>query len=197
MGGILGASRQRAVDPPTLRSAIVVALGCALLAGGCGPGPYGYARTYQPLSEEEPFIDRAQLVSYEEVRRDPASHRQVLVGWFGVVRRVDLDPASGQARVSMSHRVHRERHLCQDETSGSCRVTVSDREIGPFTAVLQTRPEDREGEDRIWQGSLIKVYGAPTGDFDDDGGPVLQAELFRHWPAGHYVTTGSAGAMRR
>jgi hypothetical protein len=76
-------------------------------------------------------------------------------------------------------------------------VTVSDRQSGPFTAKLAIRPEDQSGQDRLWTGSLVRVYGHPTGEFDEEGGPVIQAEWYRHWPRGKYVTTGAAASMRR
>jgi len=167
-----------------------------LLAAACGgAGQYGYDREYVPLDEEEQYIESASRVTYEEVRRDPAAFRETPLGWFGVV--TDVDTEGGESRVAMTHRTHRARHLCESELDSSCRVTVSDRESGPFTAVLTMRPEDRSGQDRLWIGSLVKVYGSPTGDFDDEGGPVVSADYYRHWPRGKYVTTGAAGSMRR
>ncbi len=62
---------------------------------------------------------------------------------------------------------------------------------------MEIRPEDREGENRLWVGSLVKVYGSPTGDFDEEGGPILQSAWYRLWPHGKYVTTGARGSMRR
>ncbi len=35
------------------------------------------------------------------------------------------------------------------------------------------------------------------GEYDDQGGPVLQAQYYRHWPRGEYVTTANVGALRR
>ncbi len=166
-----------------------------LLAACGGAGPYGYAREYEPLGDEEEWAEREQRIPYEDVRRDPADHVSSTVGWFGVVTGVD---ASGdRARVAMSFRTHQARHLCEDERDSSCRVTVSDRSSGPFTAVVALRPEDQSGQDRVWQGSLLKVYGSPNGEFDDQGGPVVEAQWYRHWPRGNYVTTGAAASMRR
>lgn len=174
---------------------IFVALSGALVVGCGGGGQYGYAREYEPLSEEEPYFEAEQRVTYEDVRRDPADYRSSQIGWFGVV--TDLDTSGDRARIHLSHRIHQDRHLCADEYDSSCRVTISEREGGPFTAVVDLRPEDLAGQDRLWVGSLVKVYGAPTGDFDDQGGPVIDAEWYRHWPRGKYVTTGAAASMRR
>ncbi|MEM9195338.1 MAG: hypothetical protein AAGF12_39575 [Myxococcota bacterium] len=170
--------------------AIAAVLGCG------GGGQYSYAREYVPLGQEEEFLEQASPVSYEEVRRDPADFRESNLGWFGIVTRVQHEDG-GNATVALTYRNHRERHLCGDERSSSCRVTVSERAIGPFSIQIQMRPEDREGQDRMWVGSLVKVYGSPTGDFDDEGGPLIRAAFYRHWPRGTYVTTGAAGSMRR
>jgi len=172
-------------------SALVWVLLCA-----CGGGQYGYDREYVTHGDEDPYMERVAQVSYEDVRRDPADYRSSLLGWFAVVTSVERD-AGNRTLIHGTHRIHQARHLCSDETSGSCRVTVSDRASGPFTAVVDIRPEDREGEERLWGGSLVKIYGSPTGEFDTEGGPILDGEFYRHWPRGTYVTTGASGSMRR
>ncbi len=94
--------------------------------------------------------------------------------------------------------MHQDRHLCADESAGSCRVTISDRGIGPFTALVQVRPEDlAEGTERLWTGSLVKVYGHVMDAGTEESGPIIQAEWYRQWPHGTYVTTGARGSMRR
>jgi len=167
----------------------------ALWASCGGAGDFGYSRQYVVSDDEEPYAESEQPVTYEEVRRDPASHAATRLGWFGIVTQVG--EGNGEVTVSLTHRLHQERHLCQDERADSCRVTVSDRQSGPFSAIIQIRPEDRQGELRVWIGSLLKIYGSPTGDFDAEGGPVVRARFYRHWPRGRYVTTGAAGSMRR
>ena len=177
------------------RIATVLFVGSVTAACG-GGGEYNYSRDYHPLSEEKPYIERAaQGASYEDVKRDPADFRSSMLDWFGVVTSVELEGAT--ARVHMTHRIHQARHLCEDERDSSCRVTVSDRQSGPFTAIVTIRDRDRDGQERLWNGSLVRVYGSPTGDFDDEGGPVVTAEYYRHWPRGNYVTTGAAASMRR
>jgi hypothetical protein len=170
-------------------------LGALLTACG-GGGEYGYAREYQTSGDEGAYLARAEVVSYEDVKRDPADYERTLLEWFGVVTSVERD-ASGKTMVHLTHRIHQDRHLCSDETSGSCRVTVSDRQSGPFSAIVELRPGDADGDTRMWTGSLVRIYGHPTGDFDVEGGPVIAAEHYRHWPRGTYVTTGAAGSMRR
>jgi hypothetical protein len=175
---------------------VIFVLGAAIVMAACGGGQYGYDREYVPLSEEESLMANVATVSYEDVRRDPADYRAATLGWFAVVTSVERD-AQGRTLIHGNHRIHQARHLCSDETAGSCRVTVSDRESGPFTAVVDIHPEDREGDARLWGGSLVKVYGSPNGEFDTQGGPIIEAGFYRHWPRGTYVTTGAAASMRR
>lgn len=164
---------------------------------GCGGGQYGHTREYVTTSEEDDYAEAAAEVSYEEVRRDPAAFRSQTIGWFGVVTAVELDAATGNARVAMTQRIHQERHLCTDERESSCRVTVSERANGPFTASVTLRPEDRDGEGHVWIGSLLKIYGSPDGEFDAQGGPVISTRYYRHWPRGAFVTTGARDRMRQ
>jgi hypothetical protein len=168
-----------------------------VLASACASDPYGYAPQYVPVSDEEPFMEGATEPSYEEVRRDPSSYQAGRIGWYGVVDSIDGPAASGRARVALSHHFHQERHLCADQFDSSCRVTVSQRAGGPFTAWVDLRPEDRDGRNRVYAGSLLKVYGQVTTEYDDRGGPVFRVEYYRHWPRGTYVTTGRSANMRR
>ncbi|UJR84951.1 hypothetical protein [Sandaracinus amylolyticus] len=168
----------------------------ASIAGCGGGGAYGFSRNYEPLGEERTYMERAAELSYEEVRRT-RPEEQRLVGWFGVVLEPPAMQEDGRARVLLSLRAHQDRHLCGDEGSDSCRVTVSEREIGRFVALIPMREEDRAGAHRLWTGSLVKVYGIATGEEDTEHGPVLGAEWYRHWPPHYYVTTAAAGRMRR
>ncbi|HEX2678985.1 MAG TPA: hypothetical protein VHM19_20185 [Polyangiales bacterium] len=177
-------------------SVLLVAL-CA-----CGASnPYGHAREYKPSDDEESYYDRAHEVSYEEIRRDPQGYAHELVGWFGVVTAFEKQPG-GTAKLSLELRFHQPRHMCEDQSEDSCRVTVSERAGGPFTTTVKL-PADQVGEgfgspDRLNTGSLVKVYGEPTGEFDERGGPVLKTEWYRYWPHGTYVaSSGSSNTMRR
>ncbi|MFO8073338.1 MAG: hypothetical protein R6V85_15840 [Polyangia bacterium] len=184
--------------------AALVAVG---IAAGCGAGRYGFAREYTPLDAEEPYLEKASAFTFEAVVSDPADFRDDLIGWFGVVEKVE--PADdGRWKVRMAHRKHQRRHLCEDETSSSCRVTVHFKSSGGFTALLDLRPEDvRPGLDKVQPGTLIKVYGKVrcrenddeeiVCDYDDRGGVLLDGVWYRQWPARYYVTTRAAATMRR
>jgi hypothetical protein len=173
---------------------LVVSL--ASLAGCGGGGLYGYSRSYSALGEENPYLSRAVETSYEEVRRT-RPEEQRFISWFGVVRAME-DAGGGRVRLSMSLRAHQERHLCEGPGDDTCRVTVSERELGTFTVLLTARAADRsEGPMRLQIGSLLRVYGTATADTDSSGGPVLEVEWYRHWPPHYYVTTRASSSMRR
>lgn len=167
-----------------------------VILSGCGGGAYSFAHAYEPTGEERPYMDRAAELSYEDVRRTRPEEQQ-LVEWFGIVLEPPQAQEDGTARVLLSLRAHQERHLCSSSSSDSCRVTVSEREIGRFTAIVTLRPEDSAGQRRVWQGSLLKVYATATGEESEETGPVMRAEHYRHFPLHYYVTTGAAGSMRR
>jgi hypothetical protein len=172
----------------------------ALALPACsGAGRYGYAQTYSPLGDEEAWVERANNDAvYDEVRRMPDSYRDQTLSFFGVVTGVDAGQGGAPARIALQIRTHQARHLCEDETDRSCRVTVSARDGGPLTAVIALRPEDAAGENRVQVFSLLRVFGRLVpGEYDAQGGPVLRAEFYRHWPRGEYVTTEASSAMRR
>ncbi|MFK7986799.1 MAG: hypothetical protein AB8I08_12310 [Sandaracinaceae bacterium] len=175
-------------------------IGAALaLLSSCGGGRFGYDRTYSTYGDEGQYLEREVELSYEDVRRFPDRHADALLGWFGTVAEIEsLDRNTGRARLRLQLRPHQDRHLCSDETAGSCRVTVSQRAIGPFTALVTLRQEDLvEGTERLWTGSLVKIYGHVSDEGSEETGPILEAEWYRHWPHGTYVTTAAAGSMRR
>lgn len=176
---------------------LVALLSVGTLAPGCGSaGPYGFARSYEPLDAERPHLASVVEASYEDVRRARPEDAPY-VSWFGLVTAVEVDAATGAVRATLSLRVHQDRHLCSDGSSDSCRVTVSEREIGTFSARFTIHEEDREGPRRLWTGSLVRVYGRANGESDESGGPVIEADYYRHWPIHTFVTTSAASSMRR
>lgn len=173
-------------------------LAIATLLGGCYTGgQYSYDRHYHPLDEEEALFERAQEAVFNDVRTDPADFEGQLISWFGVVENVEEAAAGGPTTVRMSFRTHQERHLCSTEERESCRVTVSQASSGSFSARMQIRPEDATGQHRVQLGSLLRVYCSVTGEFDAEGGPLLDCEWYRHWPRGQWAHTGMRNEMRR
>jgi hypothetical protein len=182
-----------------MRSSLQCIVMCCCWIGlaACGASnPYSFGREYAPTDEESPYYERALDVSYEEVRRDPQAFAGRLVGWFGVVSEAKRLP-NGDVRLALELRFHQPRHLCSDQFESSCRVTISEREGGPFSTVLRLRSDDQAGAERLNVGSLVKLYGTPSGEFDARGGPVIKAQWYRQWPHGAYVTNLGHSAMRR
>lgn len=179
------------------------AKGCAaaftslILAACGGSGLYNFARTYEPLKAERSHMSATETqVAFEDVKRDPNGFKNAEVGWFGVVTSFsDLD--DGRQRLGLSLRAHQPRHLCSDNREASCRVTVSEKSLGNFTVDLKLAPEELNGKDRVWIGSLLKVYGTPTGEYDEEGALVLKETYHRHFPRDTYVTTANRDSMRR
>jgi hypothetical protein len=168
-----------------------------LVLAACGAGPYSFSRSYVPLGAEEPHYEATQqYVSFEDVQRDPNGFKDKELGWFGVVTGYS-DLPDGRQRLALSLRAHQARHLCSDRSDDSCRVTVAERSLGSFVIEVKLRPEELVGRDRVWIGSLLKVYGNATGELDEDGAAILTVKHYRHFPRGTYVTTAQRGAMRR
>lgn len=184
----------------TVRAGLVLVLALGALAGtACsGANRYGYAQTYVFLPDEEPVARQADTSAlYDEVRREPSRYATRTLSWFGVVEEVTLAD-TGTLRVEMNLRAHQARHLCEDESDASCRVTVNENSGGRFTAIFRARPEDLAGENRVQVGSLVRVYGPIVqGETDEEGEPIVRATYYRHWPRGQYVTTAARAQMRR
>lgn len=208
-----------------MKKAYALGFVCGIGIWGCGAGgSYGYAKTYEPLSDEEELLETADVhLSYEQVRRAPRGYVNAKLAWFGVVEEMHAVPCvkglsqrelsmcqSGKKlmEVFLSYRTHRRRHLCTDASDSSCRVTVSDRDGGKVVARMSIAPSELEGDDRIWRGSLVRIYGSPEVPKelpgpeslqvpDEDIPVIVNVDWYRHWPMGRYVTSGDASHMRR
>jgi hypothetical protein len=115
----------------------LVLLASSLLAA-CASNPYGYAPEYVPLSDEEDYFERAIDQSYEDIRRDPSSFSNNTVSWFGIVDSIKPIGHQGQATIALTLRFHQPRHLCTDQFDSSCRVTISEKEGGPFSVAARS-----------------------------------------------------------
>jgi hypothetical protein len=170
----------------------------AVVTLSCGGGQFGYDVKYRPARAEKKWFKQEVQINYEEIRRDPLTYADALVGWFGVVEEV-LGDQGGKLTLLLSYRTHQDRHLCEDKfEKKTCRVTVSKKSPGTFQTTLEPFEEaDMIGKNKIQTKSLLKVYGRATGDYDENGGPVIETLWFRHWPAGQYVDTSAASFMRQ
>jgi hypothetical protein len=64
--------------------------------------------------------------------------------------------------------------------------------------VVRLASDDDFGRTSVRPGSLLRLVGHLGEDTDPgDGGPVLRADYYRHWPRGEYVTMADSEHMRR
>jgi 5-carboxymethyl-2-hydroxymuconate isomerase len=158
-------------------------------------GPYGYSRTYVPLSPESEAADGAHEYDPVMAERDKEEWRKSTTMLFGVVK-ARGSAKDGSAYLTLSMRTLSDRNLCDDFDEETCRVTVSAHEHAVVHATLKLESGDDIGEHSVGKGSLLRVVGKLTDEVDaDDGGPVLRVSYYRHWPRNYYVTTAAAAGM--
>jgi len=190
------------LDPVGLHRPAAHSIAClaalAMALSAChSPGTYGHSKIYAPSGSEEKAVAGNKEYDAREVERAGAKLRDQSVWLFGVVTNRGSGPG-GAAYVTLSLRTLQQRNLCESDDEESCRVTVSEREMGRAHALLALAAEDDMGQDSVGLGSLLRVVGKVTQDLDpNDGTPVLRAAFYRHWPRGSYVTTKAASVMKR
>ncbi|HYP89606.1 MAG TPA: hypothetical protein VEQ59_15665 [Polyangiaceae bacterium] len=166
-------------------------LALALLSACSSAGPYGYSRTYSPLSAESDAAEGAREYDPVMAERDKADWKKNKVSLFGIVTKRAAGPA-GMAYVTLSVRTLELRNLCDQLDEATCRVTVSQHEFAIVHAKLKLSPADDLGEKSVNRGSLVRVIGKLSDEVDpEDGTPVFNAEYYRHWPRNFFVTTAS------
>jgi hypothetical protein len=173
----------------------VTAFALLVVSACSSAGPYGYSRTYVPLSAEEDAAGGAKEYDPVMAERDKAEWKKQKVSVYGVVNKRAAGP-NGMAYVTLSVRSLEIRNLCEALDEQTCRVTVGEREFAIVHALLKLTPGDDIGEKSINRGSLVRVLGKLTDDVDpEDGTPVLKADYYRHWPRNFFVTTASRPDM--
>lgn len=179
------------------RTVLAVPLFSLLTLACHSGGPYGFARTYQPLSAEKSALENTREFDPVMAERDKEDWKKGSVSLFGVVKSRS-SAKSGGAYLTLSMRTLSERNLCEDFDEDTCRVTVSEHEHATIHAIVKLSSEDEVGEHSINKGSLVRVVGKLTDEVDpDDGASVLQVSYYRHWPRHFYVTTAMASAMTK
>jgi hypothetical protein len=166
------------------------------LASCHSAGPYGHSKVYSPASAEERAI--AGNKEYDALSADRAAKLKDRSFWlFGVVTNRGSGPG-GAAYLTLSLRTLQPRNLCESNDEDSCRVTVSEREMGRVHALLALASEDDMGQESVGLGSLVRIVGTVTQDLDpNDGTPIVRATFYRHWPRGFFVTTKASSFMKR
>jgi hypothetical protein len=176
------------------RASLVAALSVLGAAAGChGPGPYGHAPRYVELSEETAAAAGAREYDPVMAEHRPDEWRKGKITLIGVVESRTAGPGA-QALLKLSVRRLEPRNLCQSAgDDDTCRVTVSDKDFGAITALVQLSGDDDIGPRAVGQRSLLRVVGTLGQDVSAaDGTPILHASYYRHWPAYFYVTRSSA-----
>lgn len=160
-------------------------------------GAYGHSPLYVPLSDEPTAVAGAREYDPVMFARQPEEWRKGTVTLLGVVTNRGSSP--GGAYLTISVRRLEPRNLCESmNDDDSCRVTVSDRDFGVVHAIISARGEDDVGPHSVGAGSLIRLVGRVGEDVDpNDGGPVLRAAWYRHWPRYFFVTKAAAREMRQ
>lgn len=168
-------------------------LTCLLSVSCYNAGPYGYARYYIPLDDEEQY--QVVVPIYNEVKRQPNLFANKLIAWFGVVE--SIEEGQEYDKIRLSYRLHIERHLCEDETEASCKVTISNKTIGSYTAIIKLNTEDKDGRNKVKIGSLIRTIGKISKNSTPESEPVIDVIYYRHWPRGQYFFAGMRKYFRR
>ncbi len=186
----------RKSSPPVRSLALALVAGCLALSGCHTAGPYGFSRTYSPLSEEKSAARGAKEYDPVMIEREPASWKGQPVSIFGVVKQRGQGPG-GMAYLTLSVRTLATRNLCDQMDEDTCRVTVSDHEFAVIHASVKLRAADEIGKESLAPGSLVRVIGKLTDDVDKtDGMQVMQATYYRHWPRNYFVTMAARDDMR-
>jgi hypothetical protein len=174
------------------------ALALPVLLVAChSAGPYGYSKTYQPLSAEEAAAAGTREYDPVMAARDKDDWKKGQLSLFGVVK-ARAQAKDGSAYLTLSMRTLSERNLCDDFDEDTCRVTVSEHEHAIVHANVKLGSEDDIGEHSVGQGSLVRVIGKLTDEVDPtDGAPVLRASYYRHWPRHFFVTTADSDHLQR
>ena len=179
------------------RTALALPLLTLLLLGCHSAGPYGFARTYQPLSAEQNAVEGAREFDPVMAERDKEDWKKATVSLFGVVK-AKSSAKNGGAYLTLSMRTLSERNLCDEFDEDTCRVTVSEHEHATIHAIVKLTNDDEVGAQSVGKGSLVRVVGKLTDEVDpDDGASVLRVSYYRHWPRHFYVTTAMASGMTK
>ncbi|HKO47536.1 MAG TPA: hypothetical protein VJV79_07430 [Polyangiaceae bacterium] len=179
------------------RTALALPLLTLILLGCHSAGPYGFARSYQPLSAEQNALEGAREFDPVMAERDKEEWKKSTSSLFGIVKS-RTSAKGGGAYLTLSMRTLSERNLCDDFDEDTCRVTVSEHEHATIHAIVKLTSEDDVGERSLGKGSLVRVIGKLTEEVDpDDGASVLRVSYYRHWPRHFFVTTAMASGMTK
>jgi hypothetical protein len=169
-----------------------------MLAAGChSAGQYGYSRTYTPLDAEASAAEKSKEYDPVMANRLPHEWQGKDLDLFGIVL-ARGEGRDGLADLTLSMRRLAPRNLCEAGEEDTCRVTVSDREMGRVHALVKVDSSDDVGQTRVQPRSLVRIVGRLEDQPDKgDGSPVLLVSYYRHWPPDYYVTEQARSYMKR
>ena len=172
-------------------------LAAALLLGGCGAGPYGYAPAYAPLGGEARAVAGAREYDAAEdpTAGRPAPARHVV--FFGIVEERSVG-AGGRALLRLAVRRLAPANRCdRPGRDDSCRVTVTGDDHGDVWALVALADDDDVGPHAVAVRSLLRIAG-DVGELGSraNGAPIVHAGWYRHWPVGTYRLAGSCDGAR-
>jgi hypothetical protein len=165
---------------------------------GCSSaGPYGFSRSYAPLSAEEAALQGSERYDPVMSKRLPDEWRSKKLDVFGIVL-ARSEGREGLADLTLSVRRLAARNLCEEADEDTCRVTIGDQELARVHALVKLSQTDNVGNDRVQPRSLLRVVGKLEDQSNkEDGSDVLLSEFYRHWPAAYFVTEQARSYMRR
>jgi hypothetical protein len=131
-----------------------------LLVVGARPG----SRPYAPLPKFETkfFAQAKRDVFPDEVRKEPARFKDVLVAWTGIIKSIDYfnDGASRVARLTAEHCYF---DWIEDFGVQHERFFPSPRGEGQFAAAWRVdTPADRQFIEQFAVGDFLIAYGKPS-----------------------------------
>lgn len=141
---------------------------------------------YAPSEKEKPFFEK--LVPSEQVTGglagdyDISKKDKTFVGWFGIVRQVDVRERDNQTTLLVEHKYF-------DGFTDTHIQALSFNGSGDFTVVLSGIGYEIEPL------SLVKVYGGAS-ILNADSKPVVNAEFVRNWHWGTFTFILASGEQR-
>ena len=151
-----------------MRICIFIFILFLLLFAGC-PGPFPGSKSYTPLPTwEQKFFEEARRDIYpDDVRQSPATYKETLVTWPGIIRDITIETENGSriARFSIEHHYF---DWIEDFGVQRERFFLSPRGEGMFVAAWRVDTEDeKQFVKQFAVNDMIIAYGYPSMIKDD------------------------------
>lgn len=141
---------------------------------------------YKPSKNEKPFFEKLERTEQQTGGLagdyDISKKDKTYIGWFGIVRRVEVREAENQTTLLVEHKYF-------DGLTDSHIQALSFNGSGDFTVVLSGIGY------KIEPLTLVKVYGVASIP-DDKSKPQVNAEFVRNWHWGTFTFLMASGEQR-